>query len=38
MTTMKVHVLKVRYQENLDEMQAGIRAGHGGWLADAQGS
>lgn len=33
MTTMKVHVLKVRYQENLDEMEAGIRAGHtvDGW-------
>jgi hypothetical protein len=33
MTTMKVHVLKVRYQENLDEMEAGIRADHtvDGW-------
>jgi hypothetical protein len=33
MTAMKVHVLKVRYQENLDEMEAGIRAGHtvDGW-------
>jgi hypothetical protein len=24
MTTVKIHVLKVRYQVNLDEMEAGI--------------
>jgi len=33
MTTVKIHVLKVRHQENLDEMEAGISAGHtvDGW-------
>jgi hypothetical protein len=30
---MKVHVLKVRHKENLDEMEEGIKAGHtvDGW-------
>ncbi len=30
---MKVHVLKVRHQENLDEMEVGVRDGHtvNGW-------
>lgn len=33
MATVKIHVLKVRHQENLDEMEAGISAGHtvDGW-------
>ena len=33
MTTVKIHVLKVRHQENLDEMEAGISVGHtvDGW-------